>query len=150
MKWIVFALLILFSLTAGAEEHLRAIGIVPKTSIGYTEWFSGTHSTVVTDSIVWRTAEVDSLNLGSSDCKHKWVYSETWRAGGNIGCAVLHWGSHCSYDDRMRGRICSVCKRHETQRQQWYEHSATPPKTEYEKLEELLKKDGKETTVESQ
>lgn len=95
---------------------------------------------VVTDSVVWRTVSVDSLNTGKKNCKHDWVYSDTWRAGGNMQCCVLHHGEHCDYDDLMRNRICRVCLRKETQREFWYQHRAEPPESEYGKLENRLNK----------
>ncbi len=96
-------------------------------------------NSVVTDSVVWRTVRVDSLNLGRAKCEHDWVYSEAWRAGGNTMCGVLHNGFHCDYDDMMRNRICKKCLRKETQREFWYQHREKPPQTEYEKLEKKLK-----------
>ena len=94
---------------------------------------------VVVDSIVWKTVSVDSQNLGDKDCEHIWTHSATWRAGGNAGCLVMHWGSHCSWDDSMRDRICSQCTRKETQREFWYEHRKKHIETDYEKLEKKLK-----------
>ncbi len=95
-------------------------------------------NSVVTDSVVWRTVKIDSLNLGKESCKHKWVYSKGWRAGGSRFCGVNHDGFHCECDDMMRDRICKKCLRKETQRELWYQHANKPPETEYEKLEKKL------------
>ena len=95
---------------------------------------------VVTDSVIWRTISVDSLNLGNINCVHQWVYSRTRLAMLGVGYGVFHNGFHCSYNDRIRDRICKLCLRKETQRESWYQHREEPPKTEYEILKEKLKK----------
>lgn len=103
---------------------------------------------VVTDSIVWRTIEV--INPGDTDkCKtlrgrykHDWVYSETWAKGDGVGCLVLHHGFHCDWDDRERYAICKDCKRKIHEKQQWYQHSSNPPKSEYEMLDDLIDRIG--------
>ncbi len=102
---------------------------------------------VIVDSIVWKIVEVDSLNLGKEGCDHAWSYSDEWRAGGNMGCLAMHYGSHCSYDDRMRDRICSQCFRKETQREFWYEHTKKHIETDYEKLEKKLIKSTGDTLI---
>jgi len=100
---------------------------------------------VVTDSIVWRTVEV--INPGDTDkCKtlnghywHDWVHSETWAKGDGIGCCVYHAGFHCDWDDRERYAICKDCKRKIHEKQQWYQHSINPPKSEYEMLDDEIR-----------
>lgn len=122
MKRIIFSILLLSCFCYGED-------VMKFFDFGY----------VITDSVIWRTVEVDSNNLGVDTCKHKWVYSETWRAGGDRGCLVLHYGFHCSWDDRMRNKICKKCHRKETQREFWYQHRAEHVETEYEKLDKKSK-----------
>ncbi len=92
--------------------------------------------------IKWVVVSVDSFNLGDEDCEHEWVYSKEWRAGGNMGCLVMHHGGHCSWDESMRDRICEKCLRKERQREVWYliswEEIITKEERRYNELEEKL------------
>lgn len=82
------------------------------------------------DSTIWRTVEIDSLNVGVDSCAHAWVYSEIipnlW------ACGVIH-------DGALRYRICSKCLRHETQQERLY--YSPIPISDYDRLKAKLKKE---------
>ncbi len=91
---------------------------------------------IITDSIVWRITDV--VLPGDSLCNHDWLEGEFSTAKPGYSCLVYHNGTHCSYNDKVKSRICRKCHRKERLREQWYEHREEPPKTEYEKLNEEL------------
>jgi len=122
------ALIILFAFTVSAQVF----------SDLYIYEQGGSLGKVITDSIIWKIVKIDSDNLGSKNCNHKWKYSKEWKADYSF-CDVLHYGEHCSYDDKIRNRICEKCLRHETQKEQWYQHREEKPLSEYDKLEKKLK-----------
>ena len=116
--------------------------IVPLDSITfYPFWGSGYSNgePVITDSVVWRTVSIDSLNLGKEDCNHIWIVGAGRYPNNTVGCLVDHNGFHCDWDDALRDRICCQCLRKETQREFWYQHRKKHIETEYEKLEKKLK-----------
>lgn len=94
--------------------------------------------TWVKDSTGWRVAEV--INEGDTDCVHEWIEGNFSTAKPGVGCLVYHNGGHCSYDDRVKDRICKKCLRKEHLREDYYEHFEPNPETEFEKLEKRLQK----------
>jgi hypothetical protein len=40
----------------------------------------------------------------------------------------------------IKSRICRKCLRKETLREQWYEHRTEPEKTDFDRLDERIKK----------
>ena len=93
---------------------------------------------VITDSVVWRIISISVT--GDTTCNHEWVYSEARDVNPGYGCLVLHYGFHCSEHDLIRSRICRKCFRKENQREFWYQHRQKHILTEYEVLEDSLKK----------
>ena len=136
--WFVMAIMLVVSpLTVSAQYVVlpEGHGVGSLKTISFIENPEG----VVTDSTVWRTVAIDSLNLGKPDCNHDWKYSKARRFGGNLGCLVNHNGSHCDWDDMVRERICKLCLRWESQREVWYQHRKQPEKTEFDSLLGKLK-----------
>ena len=138
---LISILLLIFAIQSNGQIKLV---LADTTLIVSDDYFYGswnfTYEPVITDSIIWRTTEIDSLNLGKENCDHVWIYSKDQQSNKMTSCAVNHMGFHCSWDDAWRNRICSQCLRKETQREHWYQHRKKYIKTEYDKLEKLLKK----------
>lgn len=91
----------------------------------------------VTDSVAWKPNGI--LFAGKDNCKHDWCFSESGHSSAYItwGCLTIHGkGEHCSYQDKVRSKICRLCLREESERERWYQHYVAPQKTEFEVLKE--------------
>jgi hypothetical protein len=132
-RGLILAVMLVLATTAFGQVQLDS---------SYWSWNNQSSlSDVVTDSVVWYLWKVD--NVGDTLCSHEWIKGEETIAGPGYGCLVNHYGFHCDYDDGVYSRICHKCLRKETWREQWYQHRPITPKTEYEKLDEMIKKEKK-------
>lgn len=91
----------------------------------------------VRDSTVWYCESMGSV--GDTTCQHSFA-SEFGVANPSYGCLVFHNGGHCSMMDRIENKICRKCLRKERWRESVYEHFELNPKTEYQKLEEEMRR----------
>jgi len=108
-------------------------------SIGYAQEYNfgqRQDGYYVKDSTKWIIT--DTLNVGDEKCNHDWEEGEFSTAGAGRGCLVYHNGGHCSYDDKVKSRICKKCLRKEKLREEYYEHFQTNPETEFERLEKKI------------
>lgn len=88
----------------------------------------------ITDSIKW--VPTDTTFEGEEDCKHEWVWSESYHQVGAFTHSDYHNGDHCSRNDMLREKICRACLRSIVEREKWFQHYVAPPKTEFERLKE--------------
>lgn len=87
------------------------------------------------ESKEWVLQKVE--NQGKPDCDHNFVQGERYRTHNGVTCAVMHYGSHCSWNDDWRDQICRKCGRLEKYEEIWNEKwVACPekPKSEFELL----------------
>lgn len=93
---------------------------------------------VVTDSTVWVLRSVD--NTGDTLCRHEFVEGDFTIVNPNYGCLVMHNGFQCSMQNSVKSKICKICLRKEKWEEVWSQHSESPPKTEYDLLNERIYK----------
>lgn len=87
---------------------------------------------------VMRTIEI----VGSTDCAHSWVYSDTYNPKAGMGCVIYH-GGHCDWEDRWQDKICEKCGRLEKLEEIWNEEyipCPEPQKSEFEILRDSFTK----------
>lgn len=93
----------------------------------------------ITDSITW--VAIDTTFAGNLKCEHDWVFGEPdiVEIGSSFSCAVYHpAGQHCDLSGEVREKICRRpgCLRSVIEREKWFQHFVSPPKSEFEILKE--------------